>query len=130
MPRRGALSVDAARLRTLAVVRPVADAETLTLAAAQGRVCADAGPARVDLRPFDNSAMDGYALRVAEGPWVLPVAGRIAAGDARTPVLPAGSAGIRKNVRSSARQPVIWRGLRRLADIQLGAEIGKAKTYG
>jgi hypothetical protein len=25
---------------------------------------------------------------------------------------------------------VIWRGLRRLADIQLGAEIGGAKTYG
>jgi molybdopterin molybdotransferase len=90
------MSVDAARLRTLAVVRPVTEAETLTLAAAQGRVCADVGLSRVDLPPFDNSAMDGYALCCAdlasEGPWVLPVAGRIAAGDTRNHALPGGAA--------------------------------------
>ena len=40
----------------------------------------------MDLPPFDNSAMDGYAVRrdclQGEGPWTLSVAGRIAAGDA------------------------------------------------
>ncbi len=39
------------------------------------------------LPPFDNAAMDGYALangeRVGNGPWLLPVAGRIPAGPAR-----------------------------------------------
>ena len=39
----------------------------------------------MDLPPFDNSAMDGYAVRLADltgsGPWTLKLAGRIAAGD-------------------------------------------------
>jgi molybdopterin molybdotransferase len=92
----GAVSVDAARLRALAAVRPVAETEVLTLAAAHRRVSADVGTARIDLPPFDNSAMDGYALRLADlagdGPWVLPVTGRIAAGETRSAVLPAGAA--------------------------------------
>src|SRR5690606_2004211 len=33
------------------------------------------------LPPWDNSAMDGYAVRAAELPGELPIAGTIAAGD-------------------------------------------------
>ena len=48
------------------------------------------------LPPFDNSAMDGYALRLSDltgdGPWHLPVSARIAAGDARTLTLAPGTA--------------------------------------
>ena len=45
--------------------------------------------------PWDNSAMDGYALRAADLPaegGALPLAGRIAAGDAASQQLPAGHA--------------------------------------
>ncbi len=81
-----ALSVDAARLRTLAAVAPIRECETLPLMAAFGRVSAGGTVASVDLPPFDNAAMDGYAIRTADlhgrGPWRLKVAGRVAAGDA------------------------------------------------
>lgn len=48
------------------------------------------------LPPFTNSAMDGFAVRRddlrGEGPWTLPVAGDIPAGDTRDNHLEAGSA--------------------------------------
>jgi molybdopterin molybdotransferase len=79
------LSVDAARLRAVTVAAPVPETETLPLDLSIGRVLARAVNAMSALPPFDNSAMDGYALRVADligdGPWVLPVSSRIAAGD-------------------------------------------------
>lgn len=57
---------------------------TLPLSQAVGRVLADPVKARTMAPPFDNAAMDGYALRCADlrgaGPWVLPVAGRVPAG--------------------------------------------------
>lgn len=91
-----ALSVDAARLRAMAAVAPVAGSETLPLDLAGGRVLAVPVSAASALPPFDNSAMDGYALRLADqagdGPWTLPVAARIAAGDGRRIVLPPGAA--------------------------------------
>ncbi len=81
-----AMTVDAARLRTLAAVSPLRETEMLTLEAALGRVAATGAQAVVSLPPFDNAAMDGYALHTADllgpGPWTLTVAGRIAAGDA------------------------------------------------
>lgn len=63
---------------------------TLELELALGRVLACEVVARVDLPGFDNSAMDGYAVRSADvagaapgSPALLPVEGDIAAGDTR-----------------------------------------------
>ncbi|TVP69139.1 MAG: hypothetical protein EA339_15195 [Rhodobacteraceae bacterium] len=60
--------------------------EALALHDATGRVLAHDVAAPVPFRLLDNAAMDGYACRPADlegqGPWVLPVAGRIRAGDA------------------------------------------------
>lgn len=55
-------------------------AEPVPLAAASGRVLAEPARAAVDLPPFPSSAMDGYAVRVADAPGPLPVRFRIAAG--------------------------------------------------
>ncbi len=59
--------------------------EHVTLAAADGRVLAAAVRSAVDLPPFDNSMMDGFALG-AEAPAtagsIWPIAGEQAAGDA------------------------------------------------
>ena len=55
-------------------------AEPVPVADAAGRVLAEDAEARVDLPPFASSAMDGFALRAADTPGVLPVVARIAAG--------------------------------------------------
>ncbi|NCT11482.1 MAG: molybdopterin molybdotransferase MoeA [Rhodobacterales bacterium] len=91
-----ALSVDAARLRAIAAACPVAGQEMLPVDQAVGRVMAAGVMAAHALPPFDNSAMDGYALRLSDltgdGPWHLPVSARIPAGDARALTLAAGAA--------------------------------------
>ena len=63
-------------------------AERVPLADALGRVLAEAPVAPGELPPWDNAAMDGYAVRAAdvgtasaERPVLLPVLGTIAAGD-------------------------------------------------
>ncbi|WP_373050859.1 molybdopterin molybdotransferase MoeA [Thalassovita aquimarina] len=90
------LSVDAARLRTIAAVAPVREVEELPLDLAFGRVLAEPPAAQVNLPPFDNAAMDGYAVSTGDlaghGPWRLPVSGRIAAGDTRSISLRPGTA--------------------------------------
>ncbi|MFN3646971.1 MAG: gephyrin-like molybdotransferase Glp [Gemmobacter sp.] len=90
------LSVDAARLRAVAVAAPVAQTEVLPLDMACGRVLAAPVAAASALPPFDNSAMDGYALRLSDlagaGPWELPVSQRIAAGDRSARSLAPGTA--------------------------------------
>ncbi len=55
-------------------------AESIPLEAAGGRVLAEAVTAELDVPPFDNSAMDGYALHAADAGQWLPVSQRIAAG--------------------------------------------------
>lgn len=59
--------------------------ESLPLEAALGRVLGESPTAKSDLPPFDNSAMDGYAVRRSdlsgEGPFRLKVTERIVAGD-------------------------------------------------
>lgn len=79
------LSVEDAQLRALAAAAPLRAAETLPLEAAAGRILDRAVTARSALPPFDNSAMDGFAVRLCDlegpGPWHLPVGARIAAGD-------------------------------------------------
>jgi molybdopterin molybdotransferase len=89
-----AQTVTRARATMLANLTPIADHETVRLDEAPGRYVAEALLAPFDVPPFDNSAMDGYALRwsdLEEAGGRLPVAGRVAAGDARVP-LPSGTA--------------------------------------
>jgi molybdopterin molybdotransferase len=85
------LSLEEAQRRILArVVRlPL---EQVELAEAAGRFPVEPVPARVDLPPFDASAMDGFAVRSEDTPGRLPVAERIAAGRPATRALRAGEA--------------------------------------
>jgi molybdopterin molybdotransferase len=81
------VSVDAHVADVAALVRPLEPIE-LPLAEAEGCVLATDLTARHPLPPFDNSAMDGYAVRAADvaaateaAPVTLPVSGEVAAGD-------------------------------------------------
>lgn len=72
-----------ARLLALADAAPIEGREQVDLAQADGRVLAEPMIAGLDLPPWPNSAMDGYALRLAD--WrgdALPVSQRILAGTA------------------------------------------------
>lgn len=64
--RPGVMSVDAARLRALSEIVPVEGEELVPLHSARGRVTATAVMARHALPPFDQSAMDGYAVRTSD----------------------------------------------------------------
>jgi len=55
-------------------------AENVPIAEAGGRVSAEDVRARVDLPPFASSAMDGFAVRAADLPGSLRIAGESAAG--------------------------------------------------
>lgn len=85
--KRRLVSIDAALAAISDAASAVAEVEVLPLAQARGRVLAAPVLARAMTPPFDNAAMDGYALDsatlVGEGPWVLKVVGRIMAGDAQ-----------------------------------------------
>jgi molybdopterin molybdotransferase len=63
----------------------LAGIETVPLAGADGRILAEDLIAPLDLPPFDNAAVDGYAFRVADlasGADSLPLGGRVPAGHA------------------------------------------------
>jgi len=49
-------------------IQPIAESERVPLMEAHGRVLAQAVSARMDLPPFANSAMDGYAIGEPPGP--------------------------------------------------------------
>ncbi|NHW01044.1 molybdopterin molybdotransferase MoeA [Stutzerimonas degradans] len=91
----GLKPVDEAIEALLARVPALPAVEHVALSDALGRVLAEPLAAPFPVPAWDNSAMDGYALRAAdlpaEGGW-LPLAGRIAAGDAADQQLPAGHA--------------------------------------
>ncbi|MDD5297562.1 MAG: molybdopterin molybdotransferase MoeA [Rhodocyclaceae bacterium] len=79
------ISFEDAKSRLLTLARPVADTEVLDLADAMGRTLATDLASPMDVPPFTNSAMDGYALRACDVPAVgtrLKVSLRIAAGQA------------------------------------------------
>ncbi|WP_304525627.1 gephyrin-like molybdotransferase Glp [Halomonas sp. I5-271120] len=78
-------SVEDALSALLEGVVPVAS-EPLACTAAAGRVLADEVAARLDVPAFDNSAMDGYALRAADAGQWLKVSQRIAAGSQAAPL--------------------------------------------
>lgn len=77
------LTIEQAAERAAGHIAAVAGTETIALAAADGRVLAADVVAPVDLPPFANSAVDGYAVRFADlaaGETRLPLSGRVAAG--------------------------------------------------
>lgn len=81
----GLLPMEAALVRLLALAdaAPIEQIEQVALAEADGRVLAEPLIAALDLPPWANSAMDGYALRLAD--WTgqaLSVSQRIQAGTA------------------------------------------------
>lgn len=90
-PARGLWSVDEHLADILATVGPLEPIE-LQLLDAQGCVLVEDVTVPVALPPFDNSSMDGYAVRVAdvagateEFPAVLTVVGDVAAGAGACP---------------------------------------------
>lgn len=88
-PSRPLMPVEEAlqRLLALAEAAPIKDTEWVALAAAEGRVLATELVAALDLPPWPNSAMDGYALRLTD--WhgePLAVSQRIFAGHAPQPL--------------------------------------------
>ncbi|WP_307847496.1 gephyrin-like molybdotransferase Glp [Streptomyces sp. F63] len=91
-------SVDEHLADILRHIRPLEPLE-LQLLDAQGCVLVEDVTAAVALPPFDNSSMDGYAVRSAdvadatgESPAVLTVIGDIAAGSGRLPTIRPGEA--------------------------------------
>ena len=63
---KGLLSVDEALATLLAGARPVAEVEQVPTMEATGRVLAQAQTSTMDVPPMDNSAMDGYAVRLSD----------------------------------------------------------------
>ena len=63
---KGLLSVDEALAQLMAGAAPVSDIEEVSALEATGRVLARAQRSTMDVPPMDNSAMDGYALRLAD----------------------------------------------------------------
>lgn len=92
------VSVEAAREQALAGVFPVTGDEIIPLRSAYGRVAASAVSASHPLPPFDQSAMDGYAVRTCDfssGMTTFPVVGRQAAGPQLQAPLPSIPAALR-----------------------------------
>lgn len=92
------ISVDDARALLLERAKPVDDLETVDTAQALGRVLAEDQVARLDVPGYDNSAVDGYAVRAVDvagtGEATLVVAQRIAAGHEGGPLAPGEAARI------------------------------------
>ncbi|MVW88373.1 molybdopterin molybdenumtransferase MoeA [Pseudomonas sp. PB101] len=78
-----------ARLLEMAEASRIVERERLPLAQVQGRVLAEDLLSTLDLPPWPNSAMDGYALRMAD--WTgepLAVSQKVFAGQAPDPLQP------------------------------------------
>jgi molybdopterin molybdotransferase len=85
-------SVEEALAGILANAVPTAT-EWLPLESCAGRVLAQhVVTAAADVPPFANSSMDGFAVRAADAPGVLKLAGEVAAGSREAPALAAGTA--------------------------------------
>lgn len=79
-------SLDQALDQLLTNVRPAVESESVGLDLALGRVLAADLHARLDVPPWHNSAMDGYAVRSSEAGQSLPIVQRIAAGERPEPL--------------------------------------------
>jgi molybdopterin molybdotransferase len=98
-PEGPMLPVEVARSRVLDAVDGPLPSETVAIEMALGRVAAARVLATTDLPPWDNSAMDGYAVRAAEvatasedDPVILRLAGESAAGGSAGALSEPGSA--------------------------------------
>ena len=82
----------------LAEATTITETELLPLNECLNRVLAEDLQSAVNVPPADNSAMDGYAIRVDDiaqsGDTVLPISQRIAAGETGTPLKPGTAARI------------------------------------
>jgi molybdopterin molybdotransferase len=81
------LELEEARRRILAAVQPLPP-ESVALNAATDRILAEDVASPIDLPPFDNSAMDGYAVQATDvssasagSPVELRIIGRVPAGE-------------------------------------------------
>jgi molybdopterin molybdotransferase len=90
------LTLTEALAAALHSIAPIRETETVALLDAYGRVLAADLPARRDVPPHDNSAMDGYALYLADlqtdQPTRLPVVGQALAGHPYAGTAPRGAA--------------------------------------
>jgi len=91
---KGLLSVDEALAQMLAGARPLTDIEEVPALEATGRVLARAQRSTMNVPPMDNSAMDGYAVRVADSGKPLKIAQKIMAGSIGEPLRPGTAARI------------------------------------
>ncbi len=85
------LSLEQARHAILNAIRPGTARESVPLAEASGRYLAEAPRARVDNPAFDNSAMDGYAVKLADlatNEFRLPLHGESSCGQAPATLKP------------------------------------------
>lgn len=77
-------------------ITPVAETHSIPVSAARGRVLAEDVVADVSLPPFDNSAVDGYAVRFCDlmsgSETALPVSGHLRAGAGRLAAIEPGTA--------------------------------------
>jgi len=94
---QGLLAVDEALQRVLGAIPGALPAETIPTDEGLGRILAGPVIARTDLPPWDNSAMDGYAVRSADThgatedrPVRLDVVGEVRAGGGASGPLPPG----------------------------------------
>ncbi len=83
--------LEEALLLLLSHARPVTEVEEVSLPEALGRVLASAITSRITMPPWDNSAMDGYAVKTADMGGCgtrLPISQRIPAGSTGEPLAP------------------------------------------
>ena len=116
-----ALTLETARELLLQRLVPLAD-ELVPLAELHGRVLAAPACAAHDLPPFDNSAMDGYAVRAAEAGGELPVSARISAGDDPARLAPGTAAAI-------ATGAVLPEGADAVVPVELSHELAGAVRF-
>jgi molybdopterin molybdotransferase len=95
-PGRATLTKEEALERLLAGLEPVGDTELISVADGLGRILAEPVVSRIDVPAWDNSAMDGYAIRHAD---LTPREGRLRVAQR----IPAGSAGSALQPGTAAR---------------------------
>jgi molybdopterin molybdotransferase len=103
------LSVEEARQRVFAAIDGPTEPEIAWLSEARGRVAAAPLDSPIALPPWDNSAMDGYAIRAAdvasateEAPVTIEVVGEVRAGEASEATVRRGTA---LRIATGARLP-------------------------
>jgi molybdopterin molybdotransferase len=141
IPNGELLAVEAYQSAILAAITPLPPV-SLGLADAEGCVLAEDVTAAVALPSFDNSSMDGFAVRAGDTssssertPVTLPVTGEIAAGDVGAYELAPGTAirimtGARMPAGADAVVPVEWTsGFGPRAEIYRPVQTGNAVRY-